>query len=156
MFIYCIRNVVKNFFKRDGSYIDSADRIKSQKALINPFNKNDNKYFQYAVTVALNHDEIKQKWNCDERRCECKELDDWGSCEKISTWNPSTCGCKCNKACKIDEYLDTKNFSYKKSLTGKLLLACEDVMLNKIDYRKITCEEHVCLFHYFTVSLFHE
>ena len=29
-------------------------------------------------------------------------------------WNPSMCDCECNKACKIDEYLDIKNCSYKK------------------------------------------
>ena len=23
-------------------------------------------------------------------------------------WNPSTCGCHCNKAYKVDEYLDLK------------------------------------------------
>ena len=43
---------------RGGSYIDSTDWIK--KATINPINKKDNKCFQYAVTVALNHEEIKK------------------------------------------------------------------------------------------------
>ena len=41
-----------------GSYIDSPDLIKNQKATINPTNKKDYKCFQYAVTVALNHEEI--------------------------------------------------------------------------------------------------
>ena len=41
-------------------------------------------------------------------------------------WNPSTCDCECNKACKIDEYLDIKNCSCEKCLIGKLLLECED------------------------------
>ena len=40
------------------SYIDSHDWIKSKKATINPINKNDNKCFQYAITVPLNHDQI--------------------------------------------------------------------------------------------------
>ena len=31
---------------------------KSNKVTINPINKNDNKDFQYAVIVALNHEEI--------------------------------------------------------------------------------------------------
>ena len=35
---------------RDGSYVDSADRIKNKKATINPINKTDNKCFQYTVT----------------------------------------------------------------------------------------------------------
>ena len=43
-----------------GSYIDSPDWIQSKKATINPFNKKDNKCFQYAVTVALNYEEIKK------------------------------------------------------------------------------------------------
>ena len=42
----------------DGSYIYSPDLIKSEKATINPINKKDNKCFQYAVTVVLNHDKI--------------------------------------------------------------------------------------------------
>ena len=38
---------------RGGSYIDSADRIKNKKSTINLLQ-------QYAVTVALNHEEIKK------------------------------------------------------------------------------------------------
>ena len=38
--------------------------------------------------------------------------------------------CKCNKVCKIDKYLDIKNISCKKSLLGKLALACKDEILN--------------------------
>ena len=45
-------------------------------------------------------------------------------------WNPSTCDCECNKACKIDEYLDIKNCSCEKNLIGKLLLECEEEILN--------------------------
>ena len=48
-------------FKRGGSYRDYLDWIKNKKAIINPINKNDNKCFQYAVTVALNHEEIGKK-----------------------------------------------------------------------------------------------
>ena len=43
---------------RGGSYIDSPDSIKKQKATINPINKKDNKCLQYVVSVALNHEEI--------------------------------------------------------------------------------------------------
>ena len=38
----------QNFFKQSGSYIDYPDWI----------SKEDNQCFQYAVTVALNHEEI--------------------------------------------------------------------------------------------------
>ena len=47
--------------KRGGSYIDSPDQIKNKNAAINPINKKDNKWFKYAVIVALNHEEIKKK-----------------------------------------------------------------------------------------------
>ena len=33
---------------------------KNKKAKINPINKDNNKCFQYAVTVGLNHEEIKK------------------------------------------------------------------------------------------------
>ena len=48
-------------------------------------------------------------------------------------WNPRKCDCECNKACKIDEYLDIKNCSCKKHLIGKLVLACDDEILNKTE-----------------------
>ena len=45
---------------RGGSYIQSAKWIKDKKSTINPKN-NDYKCFQYSVTVALNHDQIKKR-----------------------------------------------------------------------------------------------
>ena len=57
MFVYCIiinTNCV-------GSYIDSPNWIKTKKATTNPINKENNNRFQYAVTVTLNHKEIKNK-----------------------------------------------------------------------------------------------
>ena len=47
--------------KRGRSDIDSPEWIKNKKATINFVNQKDNKYFQYAITVALNHEEIKKK-----------------------------------------------------------------------------------------------
>ena len=44
--------------KRGGSYIDSPEWLKNKKATINPQNKDDN-CFQYALTVALNHQNIE-------------------------------------------------------------------------------------------------
>ena len=41
-----------------GSYVDSIEWIKDEKATINPINKKVVKCFQYAVTVALNYEEI--------------------------------------------------------------------------------------------------
>ena len=42
-----------------GSYIDSPNLIKNKTATINSINQRDNKYFQYAVTVLLNYEEIR-------------------------------------------------------------------------------------------------
>ena len=43
---------------RGGSYINSPEWLKNKKAIINPKN-NDDKCFQYALTVALNDQKIK-------------------------------------------------------------------------------------------------
>ena len=44
---------------RGGSCIDSPDWIKKKTTTINPINKKD-KYFQYAVKVTLNYEEIQK------------------------------------------------------------------------------------------------
>ena len=49
----------KTSISRDGSYIDSPKWLTDKKSIINPKN-NDNKCFQYAVTLALNLDKIKK------------------------------------------------------------------------------------------------
>ena len=43
---------------RGGSYIDSPEWLKNKKTTTNPRN-NDDKCFEYALTVALNHEQIK-------------------------------------------------------------------------------------------------
>ena len=45
--------------KIGGSHIDSPEWLKDKKATINP-NNNDDNCFQYALTVALNHQNIKK------------------------------------------------------------------------------------------------
>ena len=47
--------------KRGGSYIKSPERLVNKRATINPKNKNDDKCFQYALTLALNYSEIRKK-----------------------------------------------------------------------------------------------
>ena len=41
------------------TYIDSAEWLKNKKATINAVNKKVDKCFQYAVTVSINHQNIK-------------------------------------------------------------------------------------------------
>ena len=47
-------------FNRVGSYIESPDYIKNKKGTINLIIKKHNKCFQYAVTFAVNNEEIKK------------------------------------------------------------------------------------------------
>ena len=51
-------NFNKVSLSRGGSYIDSPKWLKNEKATINPQNKKDDRCFQYAVTVALNYEQI--------------------------------------------------------------------------------------------------
>ena len=51
-------NLNKVSLSRGESYIDSPKWLKNKKATINPKNEDD-KCFQYALTVALNHEQIK-------------------------------------------------------------------------------------------------
>ena len=51
-------NLYKVSVSRGWSYIDSSKWLKNKKATINPENKDD-KCFQYALTVALNYEQIK-------------------------------------------------------------------------------------------------
>ena len=86
-----------------------------------------------------------QKWNHDESRCEGKKLNEWGF------WINGDC--ECNKACKFDEYLDIENCSCEKSLFDKLVLTCEDEILNTTETsldNKITIFEYNCLIYTFS------
>ena len=60
---YCVDALYYNLNKislnRGGSYIDSPKWLKNKKATLNPKNCDD-KCFQYAITVALNHELIKK------------------------------------------------------------------------------------------------
>ena len=51
--------VHKISLNRGGSYIDSPEFLKNKRATINP-NNNDDKYFQYAITVGINYQKSNQ------------------------------------------------------------------------------------------------
>ena len=51
-------NEVRVSLIRGGSYIDSPKWLKNKKVTISSKN-NDDKCFQYAITAALNHEQIK-------------------------------------------------------------------------------------------------
>ena len=67
---------------------------------------------------------IKQRWNDDKCRCECKGLIDKGVCDKGFVWNPSNCECECYKFCDFSENLDYKNCELKETLVDKLVERC--------------------------------
>ena len=69
---------------RSGSYMDSLKWLKNKKATINSKN-NDNKSFQYAVTVALNYQNIK---NNPERISKIKHFIDQYNWKEISFPSP--------------------------------------------------------------------
>ena len=52
-------NLNKIGLSRGGSYIDSAKWLKNKNATINPKN-NDDKCFEYALTVTLNYEQIRK------------------------------------------------------------------------------------------------
>ena len=56
--MYCIIINNKVSLSGGGSYIDPPKWLKNKKATINPQNKKDDRCFQYAVTVALNYEQI--------------------------------------------------------------------------------------------------
>ena len=65
---------------RGGSYKEPAKWIKDKGSIINPKNS-DYKCFQYAITVALNHDKINRepqrisKIKSFIEQCNCKDID---------------------------------------------------------------------------------
>ena len=62
---------------------------------------------------------------------------------------------ECDEACEMDEYLGIKNRSCEKPLFGKLVIACEDEILNatktSLVNKKGTSEKNNCLIY--TISL---
>ena len=62
--------------------------------------------------------------------CDCEEIDYLDYCRNDYMWNPNKWDHECNKACKIDEYLDIKNCSCEKRVIDKLVIECEEEILN--------------------------
>ena len=78
---------------------------------------------------------IKQRWNEDKSRCECKELNEKRMRHNGFIWNPSNCECECDKSCDTGEYLDYKNCRCRNKLVDKLVEECiENIDENKMLY----------------------
>ena len=75
-------------------------------------------------------------------------------------WNPSICGCECNKAWKVDKYLDIKICSCKKHTFVELVLAWEDEILNttetSLDDKIVTGEKNdICYMFNIIMHILH-
>ena len=113
--LYCDFNQIS--LNRGGSYIDSLEWIKNKKSTINPKN-NDYKCFQYAVTVALNHDKIN---NNSQRVSKIKPFInqyDWKDIDFPSTG-------KDLKKFELNNESVALNILYVPHKTGKICLACK-------------------------------
>ena len=108
---------------------------------------------------------IKQRWNKDKFRCECKELIDKKVCDKGFICNPINYKCECHKACGVGEYLDYENCKCRKKLVAPLFEECtetvEEVKLAKItlaenenSYKCSSCTVYTVLFWiFFTINV---
>ena len=74
----------------------------------------------------------RQHWNSDKCRYECKELIDKDRCNDGFIWHSSIFEYECEKSCDVGEYLDYPNCKCRKRLIVKLVLECEDDILNVI------------------------
>ena len=111
---------------------------------------------KFECKFGVNVCNIKQRWNKDKCRCECKQLINKGVFDKGFIWNPSNCKCECDKACDFGEYLDYENCKCRKKLVDKLVDECtetvEEVKLVKIalsknenSYKCSPCIVHIVL-----------
>ena len=88
-------------------------------------------------------------------------------CDKGFIWNPSNCGCECDKSCDVGEYLDYKNYKCRNKLVDKLGEECiENIDGNKMlhnetldvillnDYKKMcnSCTIYIVLFAVFFIT----
>ena len=77
--------------RRAESYIKSPDWLVNEGTTINPRNENDNKCFQYAVTIALNYNKIKKIYLKETEKIKRSDIDfssyqrDWEEFEQSNT-----------------------------------------------------------------------
>ena len=112
---------------RGGSYIDSPKWLKDKKSTINP-RKNDDKCFQYAVTLALNLDNID---NHPERISKIKTFIDQYNCFNIKF--PSTSK-------------DWKKFELNNEIALNILYVPHNTRKIQVAYKSkqnLTCDKQV-------------
>ena len=103
--------------RKGGSYIDSPEWLKNKKATINPKN-NDNNSFQYALTVALNHQNIIKD---TQRLSKIKPFIDQYNCNEIDFPSHK----KDWKSFKLNNKTIVLNILFLSYNTEKIRLACK-------------------------------
>ena len=53
---------------------------------------------------------------------------DKGVCAKGYAWNPSICGCECDKLCDVGEYLDYEKCKCRERSVDKLVDECTEII----------------------------
>ena len=101
----CVPNVVKNINLKAFNLMSWSNQTKQIKWL------ESCKRECRLNSIVCN---IKQRWNEDKYRCECKELVEKQECDKGFLWNPSNCNCECNISCNTSEYLNYRNCKCRK------------------------------------------
>ena len=69
---YCFQKID---IRRAESYLKSPDWLVNEGTTINPRNENDNKCFQYAVTIALNYNKIKKIYLKETEKIKRSDID---------------------------------------------------------------------------------
>ena len=59
-----------------------------------------------------------------------------GKCNYRFIWNLSITECECDESCNFEEFYGYANCKCRKKLTDKLVLECEDQILNTIEYNR--------------------
>ena len=62
-------------------------------------------------------------------------------CDEGFIWNPSNCGCECDKACDVGKYLDYENCKCRKKLVAPLIEECTET-IEEVKLAKITLAEN--------------
>ena len=69
----------------------------------------------------------------------------------LMIWDPSICECEREKSCNVGEYLDYECCKCRKKLIDKLLLECEDEILNTVPLNTTNTisitDKNNCLLH---------
>ena len=75
-------------------------------------------------------------------------------CDKGCSWNPSNCGCECDKLCDVGEYLDYEKCKCRKKLVDKLVDECDEnidevKMVSESKHKRYSCILYIVLFSTF-------